>query len=158
MNLSSKLFACLRALGIDPKMETFGERKKVQKLVYLLDKIFGVNFEFPYNWYLHGPYSPVVTKIVYDVIEGRQQVDLDIEPLSTEELKKIGKMKLFLGNGINSNDNLELLASLHFLARHAEKSGLTLKDAIEFLKRKKPYFTDEEIEKAANRFRELKNQ
>lgn len=158
MNLSSKLFACLRALGIDPKMETFAERKKVQKLVYLLDKVFGISFEFPYNWYLHGPYSPMVTRIVYDVIEARQRVDVDIEFLSEETLQKIDLMKSFLGNDIDSNDNLELLASLHFVMQRARNSGFTLEDAIEFLKTKKPYFTNEEIQKAVDRFQALKSQ
>jgi len=157
MNLRSRLFASLRALGIDPRMETFAERKRIQKLVYLLDKVFGLNFKVPYSWYLHGPYSPMVTKIIYDVIEGRQRVDPHIEPLSEETLGKIDRMKSFLGNDIHSNDNLELLASLHFVMKHATDSGLTLEDAIDFLKSKKPYFTNEEIQKAVDRFRILGN-
>ena len=157
MNRTSKLFASLHALGINPRMETFTERKKVQKLVYLLDKVFGLNLKFPYSWYLHGPYSPMVTKIIYDVIEGRQRVDPYTKPLSGGTLEKIDRMKSFLGNDIHFNDNLELLASLHFVMERAKESGLTLEDAIEFLKTKKPYFTNEEIQKAIDRFRTLGN-
>lgn len=153
----SKLFACLRVLGIRTKMNTFADRKKVQKLVYLLDKVFDMNFNFLYSWYLHGPYSPEVTRRVFDVIEGREVVRSDPKFLSKEDMRKIDRLKLFLGTDINSNDNLELLASLHFVMNRAKDSGLTLEEAIDFLKTKKPYFTDEEIQKAIDRFRILGN-
>jgi len=155
INSISKLFAGLHLLGIDPAMETFAERKKVQKLVYLLDKVFGMNFKFPYSWYLHSPYSPMVTKIVFDVIEGRQIVDPDLEVLSDKDLGRIDQLKSFLGNDIDSNDRLELLVSLHFLLQHAKKEGFTQEDIIAFLKSKKPYFTDKEISDAIDQLRTL---
>ena len=158
MNRTSKLFASLRALGINPKMNTFAERKKVQKLVYMLDKVFGMDFKFPYNWYLHGPYSPEVTKIVFDVVEGRQVVRPNPEVLSGRDLTKIDQMKSFLGNDVDSNDRLELLVSLHFLMRYLEDPRITLEDVVAFLKAKKPYFTDEEISDAIDQLRKLKNQ
>lgn len=157
MNFISRLFASLHLLGINPTMETFAQRKKVQKLVYLLDKVFDMNFKFPYSWYLHGPYSPTVTKIVFDVIEGRQIVNSDLEVLSDKDLGKIDQLKSFLGNDIDSNDKLELLVSLHFLMQHAKKEGFTQEDIIAFLKSKKPYFSDGEIFEAIDQLRTLEN-
>lgn len=154
----SRLFASLRVLGIDPKMDTFAERKKVQKIVYMLDKLFDMNFEFPYNWYLHGPYSPEVTKIVFDVVEGRQVVRSNPKVLSGQDLTKIDRLKSFLGKDVNSNDKLELLVSLHFLMQYLEDPRVSLEDVVAFLKAKKPYFTDEEISSAIDQLRKLENQ
>lgn len=145
MDHISKLFASLDALGLSPKMETFSERKRVQKVVYLLDKVFGMNLDFSYSWYLHGPYSPQLTRIVFDVIEGQTVVDSNLKVLSSNDQRKIEELKAFLGNDINSSDKLELLVSLHFLLNRMKDSDVSQEDIIAFLRRKKPYFTDKEI-------------
>jgi len=157
MSRKSKLFASLRALGINPKMSTFAERKKVQKLTYLLDKVFDMNFKFSYNWYLHGPYSPEVTTALFDVIERGQIVNIDPKVLLDEDLRKIDQLKSFLGDDLDSNDKLELLVSLHFLMQYLKDPNITQEDIIAFLKAKKPYFTDEEIFEALDRLRTLEN-
>jgi len=158
MSRTCKLFTSLKTLGINPKMTTFAERKKVQKLVYLMDKVFGMGFSFPYSWYLHGPYSPEVTKIVFDVIEGRQAVDVNQEVLSDRDRARIDRLRSFLGKDIDSNDELELLVSLHFLIERSRNPKLTTKDVVDFLKSKKPYFTDEEIAEAIDKLRSLEHQ
>jgi len=145
MAKKSKLFASLRVLGVRPNMKTFADRKKVQKLVYLLDKVFDMGFNFSYSWYLHGPYSPEVTKRVFDVIEEREVVRSDPKLLSKEDMRKIDRLRLFLGNDIKSTDKLELLVSLHFIMQNLKDPRFTLEDVIAFLKAKKPYFTDEEV-------------
>jgi uncharacterized protein YwgA len=139
-------------------MTTFAERKKVQKLLYLLDKVFGMHFDFSYSWYLHGPYSPEVTKLVFDVVEGRQSVDPNAAILSSEDNAKIERLRSFLGRDMDSNDKLELLVSLHFLIQCSRNSKSTQDDVIEFLKSKKPYFTDEEMTQAMKRLQILENQ
>ena len=157
MNRRSRLFASLRVLGLNPNMDTFNERKKLQKVVYLLDKVFGMNFKVSYDWYLHGPYSPEVTKILFDVIEGRQLARSGPDVLSGKDLRRIDQMKSFLGDDLNSNDRLELLVSLHFLMQSPEDPNVTQEDIIAFLKKKKPYFTDEEIFEAIDRLRTLED-
>lgn len=157
MNRKSKLFASLRALGINPKMDTFTERKKVQKLTYLLDKVFNMNFKFSYNWYLHGPYSPEVTTTLFDVIERGQNVHSDPKVLTDEDLRKIDQLKSFLGDDLDSSDKLELLVSLHFLKQRTNDPNITQEDIIAFLKKKKPYFTDEEILEATHQLQKLEN-
>lgn len=155
MSQLSKLFASLHALGINPTMATFSERKRVQKLVYLMDKVFDVKLGFSYSWYLHGPYSPELTEIVFNVVEGRQITPVDSEILSPEDLKKIDRLKIFLGTDLHSADKLELLVSLHFLFEYSERLKLDKEEAISFLRLKKPYFTDQEISEAARRLKEL---
>ena len=160
MDKTIKLFASLKELGISPKMETFIERKKVQKTVYLLDKTFGLNFGYSYNWYLHGPYSPEVTKIIYGVLEGesRQNAALNHDCLPEEDLEKIKRMKAFLGDDLNSTDELELLASIQFLLDCIGKSSSRDNEIIAFLNEKKPYFSIGEIKAAIQRLRRLESQ
>jgi hypothetical protein len=95
-----------------------------------------------------------VTRIVFDVIEGRQTASADPKVLSSEDLRKIDRLKAFLGNDLCSTDQLELLVSLHFLVDHSKSQGLK-KEVVSFLKSKKPYFTDQEINGALGRLQEL---
>jgi uncharacterized protein YwgA len=158
MGQTSRLFSSLYALGIDPRMNTFAERKQIQKLVYLLDKVFGMDFHFSYSWYLHGPYSPEVTRIIFDVIEHRQNVDSNNLILPREDLRRIERLKSFLGKDINSNDQLELLASVSFLLQYPNDPKITQEDIVTFLKAKKPYFDDDQIREAIKRLQTLINE
>jgi uncharacterized protein YwgA len=158
MNETDRLFACLKMVGINPKMETFSERKRVQKMVYLLDKVFHLNFGFSYNWYLHGPYSPELTRIIFDVIEKEREDIAKPAPLSTADKAKIARLKLFLNDDIESTDTLELLVSLHYLLNCWPESDSRVENAVNFLKSKKPYFSDEEISNALKRLQDLENQ
>ena len=158
MHNTSKLFASLAALGIDPKMETFAERKRVQKTVYLLDKVFGFDFGYYYNWYLHGPYSPQVTQIIFDVVEGRASIDPQPanSNLSPEDCQKIERMRTFLNEDLNSNDKLELLVSVDYLLNYTENATPNEQEIVEFLNIKKPYFSNEEIIQGIKRMQSLR--
>jgi uncharacterized protein YwgA len=158
MNETDRLFACLKMVGINPKMETFSERKRVQKMVYLLDKVSNLNFGFSYNWYLHGPYSPELTRIIFDVIEKEREDIAKPVILSAADKAKITRLKLFLCDDIESTDALELLVSLHYLLKCLPESDSKVEDAVNFLKSKKPYFNDEEISNALKRLQDLENQ
>lgn len=157
MNKTDKLFASLKLLGINPQMETFSDRKKVQKAVYLLDKAFGLNFDYSYNWYLHGPYSPDVTKIMYDVLEGKSHNSANKSCLSDDEAARITRMKEFLGSDLQSTDQLELLASVQFLLDCTKKSATRENEIINFLRQKKPYFSTVEVKRAIDRLEKLKS-
>jgi len=158
MNENGRLFACLKMVGISPRMETFSERKRIQKIVYILDKIFHLNFGYSYNWYLYGPYSPELTRIIFDVIEKeREDIAKPVE-LSPEDKDKIRRLKLFINDDIESTDTLELLVSLHYLLDCWPDTDSKVEDAVNFLKSKKPYFSDEEILNALKRLQDLENQ
>ena len=158
MSKTGKLFASLKELGISPKMESFSERKRVQKIVYLLDKVFQLNFGYSYNWYLHGPYSPELTRIIFDVIEQEREDIAEPAELSRQEKEKIRRLKLFLNDDIESTDTLELLVSLHYLLDCWSDTDSKVEDAVNFLKSKKPYFSDKEISNALKRLQDLENQ
>ena len=147
------LLAYLEALGIELTMETFDDRKRMQKLSYLFP-LFGLDIGLEvesYSWYLHGPYSPGLTRALFEIVENPSKVTS--RPLTSEERSKIRKMRTFLGSDIYSIDSLELLVSLHFLLYHANRLGATEEDAISLLEEKKPYFKDSEIQQALSKVR-----
>jgi uncharacterized protein YwgA len=141
------LFACLRNLGIEPNMDTFRERKRMQKIVYVIQH-FGIKLGFDFTWYLYGPYSPDLTTAIFDVIERNFQVEE--RRLSPKEQKILSSISNFLGEDINSTENLELLGSLIYLKDFNENSMVKHKaskqEIISILKERKPHFSDEEIE------------
>jgi len=66
-----KALACLRAAGLNPQIDSFEDRLKIQKGVYLLQKL-GVQTGFSYGLYVHGPYSPNLAKCLF---EHQQELD-----------------------------------------------------------------------------------
>lgn len=150
-----KLLSYLKAMGMRPTMENFNDRKKMQKISYLLP-LFGLDVGLTinhYNWYWHGPYSPDLARTLFDIIEDPNRVVTD--RLTEEEVEKIEKLKIFLGDNIRSVDFLELLVSLHFLLRQAKIYGIKTDEVIEILKEKKPYFKNKEIEQALKKVQML---
>lgn len=151
----SKIVACLKILGIKPKMESFTDRKKMQKITYLLP-VFDIDIGLDissYNWYLHGPYSPKLTEAFFEMVENPNGII--VGELTKEETKKAEELRNFLGKGIESVDLLELLVSLHFLVYKAKEFGLGADAAVDFLKKKKPYFTHKEIQWALAKLKRL---
>jgi uncharacterized protein YwgA len=150
-----KLLACLATLGIKPTMESFDDRKKMQKISYWLP-IFGIDIGLntdSYNWYLHGPYNPQLTKALFEIVEKPNATSL--EPLRKEEKTQIKSLRSFLGEDIQSTDSLELLVSLHYLLQEAKRRGIPKAIAVEVLKEKKPYFREKEIKSALKKLSTL---
>jgi len=139
--LKAKLIACLNALGINPKMETFSERKLMQKLVYLLQK-FGIDLGFYYNWYLHGPYSPGLTRVLFEIVEEGPKRHM---ALTQEQITKIAELRSILGDDFRSSDKLELIVSIDYLRERARRIRASDREVLKILKKQKPYFTEQEI-------------
>ena len=99
-----------------------------------------------------------MSQAFFDVIEKeREDIAKPIE-LSSEDKDKIRRLKLFLNDDIESTDTLELLVSLHYLLDCWPESDSKVEDAVNFLKSKKPYFSDKEILNALKRLQDLENQ
>jgi len=138
----TKVASYLQALGVNPRMEYFTERKRLQKLGYLL-KSFGLDIPFDFSWYIHGPYSPGLTRLLYETVEGGI---VETEPLSGQENERVNRLKAFLGKDLTDSDKLELLASVHYLREIARNVGAPADEILLFLKEKKPYFTEQEVQ------------
>ena len=134
-----KLF--LDELGIDSSIETIDDRKRVQKAVYL-GQLSGVDLGYRFGWYIKGPYSPGLTRDYFGIAEAEASGDEDWkgkklrEPIR-EKLRKISPlMKPPEGVNLESEDWLELVASLHFLR---QVSGLNEAEALKILEKEKSH-------------------
>ena len=59
-------------------MASLEDRKKFQKTIYLL-QAFGIDLGYEFIWYLHGPYSPELTRVGYAIEEitiSAQSIDI----------------------------------------------------------------------------------
>jgi len=66
----AKFEKLLREAGIHKfNIDLFESRLKLQKHVYLAQEMFGMKFDYPFNLYLRGPYSPVLAGDYYKLPE-----------------------------------------------------------------------------------------
>jgi hypothetical protein len=106
------------ACGLDFRISTFEDRLILQKAVYLMQAA-GVHLGHYYQWYLHGPYSPSLTRDVYAVstdltqgLDDSRGWTLDQHSMSVlERLRGLVRTE----NRSQLARKLELLASIHFL-------------------------------------------
>ncbi|MEI6796783.1 MAG: hypothetical protein WCK39_07945 [Methanomassiliicoccales archaeon] len=88
MNRFAKVKACLRTLGYSSlSSDNFEDKLLIQKIVYLLS-LQGLELGYPYGLYFRGPYSPALTRDIYD--HGQELRYLESEyALSVPEVQKI---------------------------------------------------------------------
>lgn len=88
MSNFSKVKACLLALNYSSLSgDNFEDKLVIQKVVYLL-KLKGIEFSYPFNLYVRGPYSPSLTRDIYG--HKKELIDLrSNEELSPSEKKVI---------------------------------------------------------------------
>jgi hypothetical protein len=124
------LSAVLSRFG-GPRTGTFKDRLTAQKTVYFL-QVLGLYCGYRFSWYIYGPYSPDLSRDLYAL--GDKKADLAV-PTAVEQVvaafdDKLGAVK-------KSPRNLELLASVHFLA-HAY--GWNEEKVVSHMERMKPHF------------------
>ena len=146
MQKKAKLLAYLDALGLNGRLNSFSDRIRIQKLVYLL-KQYDTDLQFGYNWYVHGPYSPQLTRTLFDPAS-----DASREQLGKTEMEYLNDVRNFLKEDMYSPDALELIVSLIYVAKNGETSGLGTKKAItEFILNEKPQFARAQVDEAWDR-------
>jgi len=129
----------LDTLGIPNKVESFNQRKKIQKLIYLL-KAWGVNLGYHYGWYLYGPYSPSLARDYFE-LETLTNLGEKFEGQKLPEKieQKITKLKTIInkpdGVELDEADWFELLSSIHFLKYISRYDKNKME---EFLNKEKP--------------------
>lgn len=116
------LALALKEAGVSSNMAGFDSRLILQKAVYLLEEA-GIRLGYSYNWYLRGPYSPGLTRDLYDL----KSNTTDVEGWVLDEDSKTAAHRLrslFIMAPEESlasmASRLELLASLHYLARRGK--------------------------------------
>ena len=138
-------------LGLEFKIDTFMDRLIMQKTVYLAQAA-GVNLGYYYHWYLHGPYSPSLTRdefaVAMDISAGLDESKgWKLDESSSKQLEKI--RPIF---GVPERDNLarklELLASIHFLIDRKQVSKVDASRIAVILERFNKDFSEQDVRKA----------
>jgi uncharacterized protein YwgA len=112
-------------LDVDPRLNRFRDRLRLQKGVYLLQEAFDMHTDYRFSWYLRGPYSPALTKVAFEeVAEPATQGDRTHEGfcLSEGAEERWDRLQRLLDARPNNESEerwLELLASLHFYRHKA---------------------------------------
>lgn len=108
----------LEALGIPVRLDSFADRLTVQKSVYLAQAA-GIQLGYRFHWYLRGPYSSTLTRDAFGVVAelgaGTDESEgWNLDPASLERAKALLALIQTPSDGDRAQE-LELLASVHFL-------------------------------------------
>jgi len=104
------------ALG-RPDMAEFSNRLRLQKIIYLLQSS-DVSLGFGFSWYVKGPYSPELTKALYEIYQNDTIFEESKNIMFKDHDAIVTKLKKFndiLGEDRNNITYLEVLASLHYI-------------------------------------------
>ena len=107
-----RLGIILKRIG-NLNISTFKGRLVLQKTIYLLQS-FGFYFGYKFSWYIHGPYSPDLTRDAFRL----QPIYAEVPEVkfSDPKIEKcLNEFKRFIGGKENDADWLEQLACAHFL-------------------------------------------
>jgi uncharacterized protein YwgA len=109
----------LDALGVSANIATFGDRKAVQKAVYLAQRA-DVDLGYRHGWYVQGPYSRGLARDYYQLSEALA-IGESAGPsrLDKSQADVLGNLRTLLeppeGMVLGKAEWLELLASINFL-------------------------------------------
>ena len=133
------------------EIDTFVDRLIMQKAVYLAQAA-GVNLGYFYHWYLHGPYSPSLTRdefaVAMDISAGMDESEgWKLDDVSSQRLKDMGNI-FAEPDRYKLARKLELLASVHFLIDHEQVSGVDTGRIAATLKQFKTDFSEKDVKQA----------
>src|SRR5207302_8762063 len=80
----------------DVSLRTFNDRLRFQKIGYLAQEL-GADSGFTFDWYLNGPYSPSLTRMLYSANDLGTLRNPEVE-LTSEELLVTSRLRDLVGN------------------------------------------------------------
>ena len=140
MKVDEKAILYMVAKKFGLKRDSFEERLKLQKIIYLLQDS-GMQLGYGFGWYKYGPYSQDLVSDAYAVLGSRKS---EYERAATEERwgfndetkGKFRDFKRICGAYLKAPEKAELLASVRFVRNmwcpDVDKTAFTE----EFLRRK----------------------
>jgi len=139
------------SLKLPFQIGTFEDRLIMQKAVYLAQAA-GVNLGYYYHWYLHGPYSPSLTRdefaIAVDVSAGLDESKgWKLDDKSSGRLVEMQRLFAEPKRGKLAK-KIELLASVHFLIDRKQASKVDTGRITATLKRFKKNFSEGDVKGA----------
>lgn len=134
--IAKTLVSILKRIG-EYDIDFFKDRLLLQKHVYFLQS-FGVYLGYRFSWYLHGPYSPQLTRDCFDgATSGTVPHDVAFTASGEENFSCFLR---FLGDKKKDAVWMEILASLHFLTKAYPRRNKT--EIFGIVMRKQPYLND----------------
>lgn len=139
----------------DVSLDRFDDRLRLQKLGYLAQGL-GASGGFTFSWYIRGPYSSSLTKMLY----GAEQVGIlgKRQSLSDDEKRVVANLKKLLKNDLENPQTLELYASVWYLL--PKKDTITREDksyVLDRMKDEKPRYTKADVRNAMDAIIQFKN-
>jgi uncharacterized protein YwgA len=138
-------------LGLKFKIDTFMDRLIMQKAVYMA-QAKGVNLGYFYHWYLHGPYSPSLTRGEYAIAAdiGFGMDDSEGWKLDDQSSQRLKEIKDIFSEPDRDKlaTKLELLASVHFLIDRKQVSRVDISQITTTLTRFNKNFNEQEVKEA----------
>jgi len=138
-------------LNLPFKIDSFEDRLIMQKSVYLAQAA-GVNLGYYYHWYLHGPYSPSLTRDEYAIAT---DISADMDESKGWKLDDTSSQRLVEIRSIFTEPErdklakrLELLASVHFLIERKQVSKVNTSRITATLEQFNKDFSKEDVKKA----------
>lgn len=129
-----------------PSTNDLDNRVIAQKIVYLASSLGVECGDFEFNWYKRGPYSPALTRVLYD--NNTDESFFSAFQLKEDAKKILHPLKsLFLKKPVNMKevDWIELLASTHFLLKKHHDILTATKELVML----KPKYTKDDVHLAA---------
>lgn len=130
-------------------LENFEDRLRLQKIVFIARKM-GFNLGYSFAWYLRGPYSPSLTKMLFSANEDGHLV-LENVTLKRGEKKTVESIRNFLDKDLSDSKSLELFASVWYFIKKTSYSPEEKNQLIDTILKLKPQFNRQEVESAFNR-------
>ena len=90
-----KVVECFKILNYTPNVDKFEDRIIVQKVIFLL-QIKKVEFGYDFNLYLRGPYSPDLTKDMFDQSDKFIENNTSSRKIEEKEIHQIKYLKYII--------------------------------------------------------------
>ena len=125
----------MRHFNVDFSMDTFNERLRLQKFIYLL-QMFGIYLGYDFSWYIRGPYCSTLSAHGFALRGIYNKIPQDKVRFENPVVqKKFKRFQDFIKDRIDDVEFLEIAASLHNLNTTEESKD---SDLVHTLVNRKP--------------------
>lgn len=129
--------------GSPPSVASFKDRIIAQKVIYLADVLGAYCGDYKWNWYKKGPYSPALSRVLYQNNENVSFENYYLQDETKELLEPLKYIYQDKPEELTQADWLELVASVHFL--YKQSITKKIKEVIKDLLYYKPKYNVEQV-------------
>lgn len=134
-------------VGIHPDFKSFKDRLLVQKVVYVAQTLFNINFGYRFIWHIRGPYSKALSK---DLRTSETYSMCRCPELDSNSALRLKSLINELRNlNVDLSLSLEIIASYLMLSKDVYPKP---EDPVKELLLRKPYISREDINAILNVF------